>query len=179
MKHIRPYNESSAELWHKISYGDLFGHMKGQLVEDFTAKEIQVVLGAAATLTRLKVMEYKYRKLREAIPTAFARFSFSIDMRQNMSSLLKLRTYHYKGGKSDLPVIIHPRTKSNFLVLHFFIHRSSAPGEMLVFKTNDDYFYVSVSMEVYERNVHEGYYYCDGLTALVDLIKTLGVNNPR
>jgi hypothetical protein len=178
MKHIRPYNESAAELWHKISYGDLFGHMKGQLVEDFTAKEVQVVLGVASTLTWSKVTEYKDRKLREANPVAFARVDFSIDMRQNMSSLSKLRTYNYKGGKLDLPDIIHPRTKSNFMVLQFFVHRSSAPGKMLVFKTNDDYFYVSVSIEVYNR-IHQGYYVCDGIAALVDLIKTLGVNNPR
>ncbi len=151
--------------------------MKGQLVEDFTTKEAQLVLGAAATLTWSNVTEYKDRKLREANPVAFARVDFSIDMRQNMSSLFKLRTYNHKGGELVLRNIIHPRTKSNFLYLQFF-HRSLAPAKMLVFKTNDDYFYVSVSIEVYNR-VHQGYYVCDGIAALVDLIKTLGVNNPR
>jgi len=173
MKHIRPYNESSAELWHKISYGDLFGHMKGQLVEDFTPKELQLVLGAASTLNWSEVTEYKYRKLREAIPTAFAN-----SMWLPTSSFSELRIHRYDKGEHKWTATLYPRTKSNFLVLQFFVHRSSSPGKMIVFKTNDDYFYVSVSMEVYSGNVQEGYYYCDGIAALVDLIKSLGVNNP-
>jgi hypothetical protein len=165
MKHIRPYNESAAELWHKISYENLSSHMKGQLFEDFTTKELQVVLDAASKLTWSKVDEYKYRGLREAVPQAFMNY-----MWLPMSSLPKLRTHQYEKGEHIWTHTLYPRTKSNLLRLQFD-HRSSTG--MLVFKTNDDYFYVSV---IANRNAHkdEGFYYCDGLAALVDLIKKFG-----
>ena len=172
MKHIRPYNESAAELWHKISYDNLSSHMKGQLVEDFTAKEIQVVLGAASTLNWSEVTEYKYRGVRESVPGALANF-----MWLRTSSLSMLRNHRYDKGEHNWTSTLHPRIKSNLLKLQFD-HRSSTYSKMLVFKTNDDYFYVSVSADYRNTHKDEGYYYCDGIAALVDLIKTLGLKNP-
>jgi hypothetical protein len=175
MKHIRLYNESAAELWHKISYENLSSHMKGQLFEDFTTKELQVVLDAASTLTWSKVDEYKYRGLREAVPQAFMNF-----MWLPMSSLPMLRNHRYEKGEHIWTHTLYPRTKSNLLRLQFD-HRSSTPSKMLVFKTNDDYFYVAVNTQgnhYQDTHKDEGFYYCDGITALVDLIKNLGLKNP-